>query len=639
MSCHRWLFLLLLVALVPFSATASGQSADVRKALSFSPVQTGIDYDEPNSEKAAKCKLISAKKIRKSGFVLIDDSGQVLRMFLNNGGDPDVDQWSYFRNGIEVYRDIDTDFDGKADEFRWFGNAGTRWGRDTDGDNRIDEWVAISAEEVSFEIIESLKARNEKRFRALMLKDKELNQLGLSKSHAAKVSKRLEETRNGFSRFAMAQKQIQAETEWVHFGGVQPSTIPAGTHQSTKDVVVYENVAAVYQTGEEHGQMSLGTLVRSGNAWRLVDLPVVLEDENTVAQSSLFLLPDDRFMEGTATASRSAGSEEMQALFENLESVEKDFAKARTGNDSRGLAKLNQKRADLLKEIIGQQESSKDKSGWIRQDADTVAGAYQNGEFADGLKEIGGYYSDLKKASAVEKNDLAYLLYRMVSARYSKMFEDSKPEDVSKVQEKYLEDLEKFVDVYPDVEQAADAMLQLALWAEYSSTDNSEKAEKWYKGIVDGFPESKNAEKAKGALTRLQSVGKEIEFSGPMIGGEKTYRISQDNGKVVLIHYWAGDSELDYSELARLYKKFERKGFNIVSVNLDSDSSAAKSAIQKSKLPGVHLFEEGGTDSPLSTKLGIALVPTMILVDKNGKVTNRNIRLSELEKSIDKLLK
>jgi hypothetical protein len=37
--------------------------------------------------------------------------------------------------------------------------------------------------------------------------------------------------------------------------------------------------------------------------------------------------------------------------------------------------------------------------------------------------------------------------------------------------------------------------------------------------------------------------------------------------------------------------------------------------------------------------MGIQIVPTMILVDKTGKVANRNIRADELETELQKLLK
>ena len=45
--------------------------------------------------------------------------------------------------------DIDADFNGKADQYRWFHTAGSRWALDTNEDGQIDGWKTISAEEVT----------------------------------------------------------------------------------------------------------------------------------------------------------------------------------------------------------------------------------------------------------------------------------------------------------------------------------------------------------------------------------------------------------------------------------------------------------------------------------------------------------
>jgi hypothetical protein len=51
------------------------------------------------------------------------------------------------------------------------------------------------------------------------------------------------------------------------------------------------------------------------------------------------------------------------------------------------------------------------------------------------------------------------------------------------------------------------------------------------------------------------------------------------------------------------------------------------------------LFEDGGLESRYAVSLGIQELPTMILIDKQGKVVNRNIRGQELDGELKKLLK
>ena len=52
----------------------------------------------------------------------------ILRKFVDTNGDNVVDQWSYYKDGVEVYRDIDSNFNGKADQYRWFNTGGTPLG-------------------------------------------------------------------------------------------------------------------------------------------------------------------------------------------------------------------------------------------------------------------------------------------------------------------------------------------------------------------------------------------------------------------------------------------------------------------------------------------------------------------------------
>ena len=40
-------------------------------------------------------------------------------------------------------------------------------------------------------------------------------------------------------------KLIGSKTEWTNFGATQPGIFPAGTDGSTRDLIVYENVAAM----------------------------------------------------------------------------------------------------------------------------------------------------------------------------------------------------------------------------------------------------------------------------------------------------------------------------------------------------------------------------------------------------------
>ena len=139
----------------------------MEQALQLRPVQSDVDMDRPGSSQADKCRLEAAERHQGLGTAGRSGSGG-LRRFLDTDGDNKLDQWCYYKDGIEIYRDIDSDKNGRADQYRWLGTAGTRWGIDRDEDGKIDSWKQISAEEVSAEAVNALKKQDVKRLKALL---------------------------------------------------------------------------------------------------------------------------------------------------------------------------------------------------------------------------------------------------------------------------------------------------------------------------------------------------------------------------------------------------------------------------------------------------------------------------------------
>ncbi len=106
----------------------------VSQALKFTTVQDGVDYDRP--AKVAECTIKAEKQDGRTSWVVRNGSGQVLRRFSDTNSNSVVDQWSYFKNDLEVYRDVDANHNGKADQYRWFHTAGSRWGMDENEDGK-----------------------------------------------------------------------------------------------------------------------------------------------------------------------------------------------------------------------------------------------------------------------------------------------------------------------------------------------------------------------------------------------------------------------------------------------------------------------------------------------------------------------
>jgi thiol-disulfide isomerase/thioredoxin len=620
-------------AVAPLSALpALAEKPTAKQALALAPVQKDVEYDVPAAKEAEKCNVDVETVGGITGWVVKSDVGQVLRRFLDTNGDNRVDQWCYFKDGIEIYRDIDGNFNTKADQYRWLGTAGTRWALDKDEDGTIDSWKSISAEEVTAEVVAALRDRDSTRFQRLTLSADELKQLGLSPKQIEELSDKVAAATKSFADLAKQQKVVTAKSEWVHFGASKPGIVPAGKDGSTKDITVYDNVTAVVETDGKHGQLAIGTLVKSGDAWRLFDLPKNLTGDQTAAaigyffQASFTNRPDVE-----AALPASTVSKEMETLTNDLERLDKQLVAAKPAEQGR----LNAARADLLDKILAACPAE-DRSLWIKQYTETLSAAIQSGTYSDGIKRLETLLTSVSRQPA-DAELVPYVKFRLMTAEYNR--ELSKPDaDFEKINTKYLDDLQQFVKDYSSSPDAAEAMLQLAIGAEFAGKTTD--AVSWFGRIATEFRSSDLADKATGAKRRLESVGKPMTLSGKSLDG-RTFNLTAAKGKYVLIHYWATWCEpckQDMETIKSLQAKYG-KDFYPVGVNLDNDPKDAASFLRSKSLAWPHLFEDGGLDSRLAKEMGILTLPTMILVGKDGKVVNRSIHAGELDAELKKLLR
>ena len=180
----------------------------------------------------------AGKGKQRHGLGRAQRQGEILRRFADTNSDNVVDQWCYYLDGLEVYRDIDSNFNGKADQYRWFHTAGTRWGVDKNEDGRIDAWRVISPHEVAEQVVFALKTRDPARFELLLLTPDELSEAGLRQGAGRTQSPSRSKRRRPAFRSSLAeQKIVTPQSRYVDFGSARPATIPAGTAGSTKDVI------------------------------------------------------------------------------------------------------------------------------------------------------------------------------------------------------------------------------------------------------------------------------------------------------------------------------------------------------------------------------------------------------------------
>ncbi|MCA9175345.1 MAG: redoxin domain-containing protein [Planctomycetales bacterium] len=623
------------VALGAACSATSVQAASptVEDALKLKPVQTDVSYDIP--EAPADCRLENYAAGKVSGWHVYSSSQQLLRRFLDTNDDQRVDHWCYYKNGVEVYRDVDSDFDGKADQFRWLGTGGIRWGVDADEDGAIDAWKVISPEEVTSETVTAIQEGDAARFGRLLISEEELQQLGVSDSQLDDIRKRIKAAKSEFTGLARAQQKIGKDARWIHFGGSQPGVIPAATKDNTKDIYVYDNVSAVIAQGDgKHAQVAVGTLVQVGQAWRLIDLPSAL-DESQVARGGYFF--QEMLTSNLAQAQAQAGaiSPQMQKLITELADLDKEIEAARTITTK---AKLNEQRAQLLMDIVKAAPNNEVRDVWVQAYADTIGAAIQQGAFPNGIKYLRQLVETVLKPG--DEQLVAHVEFVAISSEYERQMgsPDIDEEKIGKLHEQWLGDLEKFIDKHPKSEDAPEALLQLGFNQEFAG--KQEDAVKYYDRIVSGFPAARVHAKAAGAKRRLESVGKPLTLTGTDSTG-KSFQLSSLRGKVVLIHYWASWCEVCTQDMETIRKAQAKFGNDFVPVGINCDNQATEMAafLKKNRLPWPQLHEPMGMENRLVNELGVLSLPMMLLVDKNGRVVNNNIDASQLEAELEKQLR
>src|SRR4051794_24491746 len=138
-----------LIAWGGVAAAQAPKAPSVQQMLTYKPKQDAVAITTPTDAELAAYRVEVVKGANNtSAWVLKDGRGQLVRKFADTKGTNRVDTFSYYLDGVEVYREIDTNANRVPDQFRWYGPGGMRWGVDVNEDGTIDGWQQISAEEV-----------------------------------------------------------------------------------------------------------------------------------------------------------------------------------------------------------------------------------------------------------------------------------------------------------------------------------------------------------------------------------------------------------------------------------------------------------------------------------------------------------
>lgn len=620
------------VTAVGLSGAAVAQAPKAETILARQPAVAGVNISTPTAAELAGCKAevreweAGKNGAKPKGVTVTDATGRKLRQFIDTGGGDKWNILSYYLDGVEAYREVDTNGNGKPDSFRWLGANGGRQGVDSNEDGVIDQWVSISAEETSHEVFAAVANKDTARLRAVLASEKDIKALGLPAADEGRLLKKLASAEGKLAK-ASADLKASAKAKLIHVELDLPHTTPRDAIGTADDLVRHRNVGLLVDTtgdGKEMKYLSAGEMVQVGRTWKLVDGP------------SLGLTGGD-----DALADAGNGVTDIP---EAIREPVKALGEVPPPKDAADMPRYHLARAVILEKCVAG-TSGAAQLPWLKQMVDAyAAGVEAAPDNTNAVKRFRDWNDTIQKGGADETK--GYTAFRFAAAEYAVKLKEAgtDPAKMQAVQGWRKDGLEKFVKDFPSSTDAPEAIMQLAIAAEFDPK-GEKAAVGWYERVIKEFAGHPHAAKAKGAIKRLGCEGQPFELSGETLDGQ-AFSEKALAGRPAVVLWWAswGTSSADeLKNLAKLEKEFAKQNLTVVTVILDDDSTKATAAslVKAAGVGGYHLYAAGGLDrSPLAAAYGIHGIPHVFLVDKAGKVADRAATYGPgLKDDVEKLLK
>ncbi len=195
--------------------------------------------------------------------------------------------------------------------------------------------------------------------------------------------------------------------------------------------------------------------------------------------------------------------------------------------------------------------------------------------------------------------------------------------------------INKFLDTHPDDARAPALRLAEAQALEFFDPARS-------RALYEQAAKNEDpsiAEVAKDALDLMELRGKPLELTFTAVDGRKV-DLAKLRGKVVLLDFWATwcpPCVEEVPSLVETYGKFKDKDFEIVGISLDSEKDALVKFTKENKMTWPQFFDGKGWDSELAQRFKIQSVPTMWLLDREGKLLDASPR-GRLDQAVEAAL-
>lgn len=120
---------------------------------------------------------------------------------------------------------------------------------------------------------------------------------------------------------------------------------------------------------------------------------------------------------------------------------------------------------------------------------------------------------------------------------------------------------------------------------------------------------------------------------------KKSHRLSELEGKVVLLYFWSADSATCNNinaELKPIYEKYHSRGFEVYQVSADQEIAYWIEAVRQQKLPWISLF--GGNHPEVFSTYNVVALPAAFMIDREGDIVPVPLVVENLATEIESRL-
>lgn len=148
--------------------------------------------------------------------------------------------------------------------------------------------------------------------------------------------------------------------------------------------------------------------------------------------------------------------------------------------------------------------------------------------------------------------------------------------------------------------------------------------------------------KERVVVMKAVAVGQKApDFTMNDVDGNPVSLSSKTGSKLLLLDFWAawcGPCRQENPNVVKVYKEFNKKGFDVYGISLDQRKEDWVKAIADDKLTWTHVSDLQYWNNAAAKMYAVNAIPANFLLDENGVIIARNLRGEDLYNKVKEVL-